>query len=79
MKKRILTVIALLILAAAASVVLATAGAAEVPQVEGRPLLVDGAGLLSDVEAAQIETVVKSISAQYGVDVGIMTFDTMDG
>ena len=79
MKKRILTVIALLILAAAASVVLATAGAAEVPQVAGRPLLVDGAGLLSDVEAAQIETVVKSISAQYGVDVGIMTFDTMDG
>ena len=76
MKKTILSILALLVLS---SVLACAVSAAEVPHVEGRPLLVDGAGLLSDADAAAVESILKSISAQYGVDVGVMTFENMYG
>ena len=70
MKKSILVLLSLL----AVSVLLTCAVSAEVPHVEGKPLLYDEAGLLSPADAASIEAILKSISAQYGVDVGVMTF-----
>ena len=75
MKKSILVLLSLL----AVSVLLTCAVSAEVPHVEGKPLLYDEAGLLSPADAASIEAILKSISAQYGVDVGVMTFENMYG
>ena len=80
MKKRVLSVIALLLLSVVCLTVLATGvSAAEVPHLESKTLLYDGAGLLSDAEAAQLQVLLDGISAQYGVDVGIMTFESMYG
>ena len=76
MKKVILSLIALF---AVSALLVCGISAAEVPHVEGRPLLYDSAGLLSDAEAASVESILKSISAQYGVDVGVMTFENMNG
>ena len=76
MKKSILALLALL---AVSVLLVCSVSAAEVPHVEGRPLLYDEAGLLSPADAASVEAILKSISAQYGVDVGVMTFETMYG
>ena len=76
MKKSILALLSLL---AVSVLLMCTVSAAEVPHVEGKPLLYDEAGLLSAGDAAAVETILKSISAQYGVDVGVMTFETMYG
>ncbi|MBQ4193584.1 MAG: TPM domain-containing protein, partial [Clostridia bacterium] len=73
MKKTIFVLIALLALTSLFAV-----SAAAYPTVEGTPLLLDDAGLLSETEFAQVESDLKTYSDMHGIDIAVVTVNSLE-